>query len=80
MELFFFSHLVGKRILDHNNEKVATLTDLIVRINPDLGKSEEKYPQVAGLLAHSNGRDLWIEAEKVQSFDGKAFNFCPPPK
>lgn len=44
MALFIFTQLVGKPLLDTQQEKVATLKDIVVRINPDVGKSEETYP------------------------------------
>ncbi|MEI7555399.1 CBS domain-containing protein [Candidatus Chlorohelix sp.] len=69
MNLMFFSLLVGKSILDRNGEKIASLKDLIVRINPIVGKSEEKYPPLAGILAHSNSREFWIPAAQVQEFE-----------
>ncbi|NWJ44661.1 MAG: magnesium transporter [Chloroflexi bacterium] len=69
MNLMFFSLLVGKSILDRNGEKIASLKDLIVRINPIVGKSEEKYPPLAGILAHSNSREFWIPASQVQEFE-----------
>ena len=69
MNLMFFSLLVGKSILDRNGEKIASLKDLIVRINPIVGKSEEKYPPLAGILAHSNSREYWIPAAQVQEFE-----------
>lgn len=68
MNLLFFSQLLGKAIQDHHGEKVATLKDLIVRINPLVGKSEEKYPPVAGLLGQAAGREFWIPVSQVQSF------------
>jgi sporulation protein YlmC with PRC-barrel domain len=57
MTLFLFSQMVGKPILDTHREKVAVLKDVVVRINPDEGKSEETYPPLAGVLAHGAGRD-----------------------
>ncbi len=72
MTLVFFSQLVGKPVLDKNNEKVAILKDLIVRINTQVGKSEEKYPPVAGLLAQASGRTFWIPVSQVKSFSEKA--------
>ncbi len=69
MMLLFFSQLVGKAVRDRQGEKIAVLKDLIVRINPDVGKSEEKYPPVAGLLARASGREFWIPLDKVQLFE-----------
>lgn len=67
--LFFFSTLLGKPVLDQQGEKVATLKDLIVRINPEIGKSEEAYPPVAGLLAQTANREFWLPAHQIQDFD-----------
>ncbi|HEX2916270.1 MAG TPA: CBS domain-containing protein [Chloroflexia bacterium] len=69
MPLLFYSQLVGKAVLDKNGEKIASLKDLIVRINPVVGRSEEKYPPLAGLLAHTSGREFWIPVNQVESFD-----------
>jgi magnesium transporter len=71
MALLYYSTLASKPILDRNGEKVATLKDLIVRINPEVGKSEEKYPPLAGLLAQTNRRTFWIPASQVATFDEK---------
>jgi CBS domain-containing protein len=51
--------------VDTHQEKVATLKDVIVRINPELGTSEETYPQLSGLLVHAAGRDVWIPVSQV---------------
>jgi magnesium transporter len=66
--LLFFSQLVGQPIRDKNGDKIASLKDLIVRINPMVGKSEDKYPPVAGVLARISGRDFWIPASTVEGF------------
>ena len=71
MALLYYSTLASKPVLDRNGEKVAVLKDLIVRINPEAGKSEEKYPPLAGLLAQTNHRNFWIPASQVESFDEK---------
>ncbi len=71
MLLIFFSQIVGSPVLDKNGEKIASLKDLIVRINPFAGKSEEKYPPLAGLLAHTSRREFWIPINKVQTFEEK---------
>lgn len=71
MSLFYYSSLASKPILDRHGEKVAVLKDLIVRINPEAGKSEEKYPPLAGLLAQTNHRNFWIPAGQVETFDEK---------
>src|SRR6476619_2760620 len=71
MALLYYSTLASKPVLDRNGEKVAALKDLIVRINPEAGKSEEKYPPLAGLLAQTNRRSFWIPASQVETFDEK---------
>ncbi len=71
MALLYYSTLASKPVLDRHGEQVAILKDLIVRINPEAGKSEEKYPPLAGLLAQTNRRNFWIPASQVESFDEK---------
>jgi CBS domain-containing protein len=71
MALLYYSTLASKPVLDRHGEKVAILKDLIVRVNPVAGKSEEKYPPLAGLLAQTNHRNFWIPASQVESFDEK---------
>lgn len=71
MPLLIFSQLVGRPIVDTHQEKVATLKDVIVRINPELGTSEETYPQLSGLLVHAAGRDVWLPASQVATFTEK---------
>jgi magnesium transporter len=65
MSLLIFSQLIGRPIVDAHQEKVALLKDIMVRINPARGTSEEQYPPLAGLLAHTAGRDVWIPASQV---------------
>lgn len=69
MTLLIFSRLVGIPLLDTRQERVATLKDVVVRINPLVGKSEETYPPLAGLVAHTAHRDVWIPANQVASFE-----------
>ena len=67
MNLLFFSQLVGKPIQDRHGEKIASIKDLIVRIDPSMGKSEDRYPPVAGLLGRTGNREFWIPVSQVQS-------------
>ena len=67
--LLFLSRMLGRQIQDKHGEKIATLKDLIVRINPDEGKSEEKYPPLAGLVARANARSFFIPYAQVEQFD-----------
>ena len=69
MSLFIFSQMVGKPIFDPNREKLATLKDIVVYINPVEGKSEEVYPPLAGVLVHAAGRDVWVSARNVALFE-----------
>lgn len=69
MTLLMFSRLVGIPLLDTLQERVATLKDVVVRINPLVGKSEETYPPLAGLVAHTAHRDVWIPADQIASFE-----------
>ncbi|GCE15982.1 magnesium transporter MgtE N-terminal domain-containing protein [Tengunoibacter tsumagoiensis] len=68
MTLLMFSQLVGIPLLDARHEKVATLKDVIVSINPTVGKSEETYPALAGLIAHAAHRDFYIPAQQIAEF------------
>ena len=69
MSLFIFSQMIGKPIFDPNREKVAILKDIVVNVNPADGKSEETYPPLAGVLAHTASRDIWLPASQVASFE-----------
>lgn len=60
--------MVGRSIQDKHGEKIAILKDLIVRINPEEGKSEEKYPPLAGLVARANRRNFFIPYNQVEQF------------
>ncbi len=67
--LLILSRMIGRAVQDKNGEKIATLKDIIVRINPEEGKSEEKYPPLAGLVARQSGRDFFISYSLVRTFD-----------
>ncbi len=69
MSLFIFSQMIGKPIFDPNREKLAVLKDIVVYINPADGKSEELYPSLAGLLVYAAGRNVWVSAQNVSSFE-----------
>ncbi|MBA2676789.1 MAG: magnesium transporter [Ktedonobacteraceae bacterium] len=74
--LFIFSQLVGQPIKDPRGEKVAVLKDVIVHIDPREGKSDEMYPALAGLLVHTAGRDVWIPAAQVATFEEKSIRLA----
>ncbi len=76
MQLFIFSQLVGRPLLDTRQEKVATLKDIIVRVNPQAGTAEETYPRLSALLAHTAGRNIWIPASQVASFEERAIRLA----
>jgi len=76
MELFIFSQLVGISLVDNHREKVAALKDVVVRVNPQAGTSEETYPPLAGLLAHTAGRDVWIPVGQVAAFEDHAIQLA----
>src|SRR5215472_1440147 len=76
MQLFIFSQLVRRPLLDTRQEKVATLRDVIVRVNPLAGTTEETYPRLSALLAHTAGRDIWIPASQVASFEERAIRLA----
>ncbi len=69
MALLMFSRLIGIPLLDTRQERVATLKDVVVRIDPALGKSEDSYPPLAGLVARAVNREVWIPANQVASFE-----------
>lgn len=66
--LFFLSRLINRPLQDSNGEKIAILKDLIVRINPEEGKSADKYPPLAALVARIGGRDFFIPYSQVSHF------------
>lgn len=66
--LFFLSRLLNRPVQDSSGEKIAVLKDLIVRINPEEGRSQEKYPPLAGLVARINGRDFFVPYSQVANF------------
>ncbi len=72
MDLFMFSQMVGKPIVDSHREKIASLKDIIVRINPENGTTEETYPQVAGIVMHTAGRGVWLPASHIATFEERA--------
>ncbi|GAC1363155.1 MAG: CBS domain-containing protein [Ktedonobacteraceae bacterium] len=74
--LFIFSQIIGKPIEDPHGEKVALLKDVIVQIDPQEGKSAEIYPPLAGLLIHTAGRDVWIPAAQVATFEDRAIRLA----
>jgi magnesium transporter len=69
MALLIFSRLIGIPLLDTRQERVAVLKDVVVRIDPSLGKSEDNYPPLAGLVARAINRDVWIPSQQVASFE-----------
>jgi CBS domain-containing protein len=66
--LLFLSRLVGRPLQDSQGEKIAILKDLIVRINPEEGKSPDKYPPLAALVARTGGRDFFVPFVQVTHF------------
>lgn len=74
MTLLMFSQLTGTPVLDTNHERVAVLKDIVVRIQPELGKSEETYPSLAGLVAHTAGRDFWLPANQIAAAEDRYFS------
>lgn len=66
--LYFLSRLLSRPVQDSSSEKIAVLKDLIVRINPEEGRSQEKYPPLAGLVARINGRDFFVPYSQVANF------------
>lgn len=69
MKLFIFSQMIGKPVFDPQREKVAVLKDIVVNVNTAEGKSEETYPPLAGVLAHTAGRNFWLPARQVAIFE-----------
>ncbi len=62
-EMLFLSQLIGQTILDKQNEKIASIKDVIVRIGT------QTYPPVSGLVARASGRDFFISISQIQSLD-----------
>lgn len=58
--IFYVSRLLGGVIRDQNGEKVATLRDLVVGLDPT-----EPYDHVKGVIAAFRGRSLYIPWSQV---------------
>ncbi|HEX5503831.1 MAG TPA: CBS domain-containing protein [Thermomicrobiales bacterium] len=57
--LFYLSSVLGKPIVDRQGERLGTVKDLLVRLGRDT------HPPVAGLVAHTQGRDVFLPRAQV---------------
>src|SRR5579883_1034914 len=65
LPVLYLSQLLGNAIRDEQGEKVATLRDLVVRLDPD-----EPYDRVKGLVATISRRSVYLPWEYVGALDG----------
>lgn len=63
--VLYLSQLLGREVRDRGGEKVATLRDLVVRLDPD-----EPFDRVKGLLATISRRSFYIPWEFVGRLEG----------
>ncbi len=61
--MFFLSQVLGRPIRDMHGERIATVRDLIVRID------DKPYPTVTGLVARQGRRQFFIKASQISSLD-----------
>src|SRR5579871_2116508 len=64
---FFLSQLLGRDVRDPLGEKVGTLKDLVVRLDP-----AEPYDRVMGLVARFGRRTVYIKWDHVATVDARA--------
>ena len=65
LPVLYLSQLLGKAIRDERGEKVATLRDLVVRLDPD-----EPFDRVKGLVATISRRSVYLPWDYVGALDG----------
>jgi CBS domain-containing protein len=58
------SRLLRRPVAAHGGESLGRLADVIVRLRGD------SYPLVTGLVAAVGGREIFVPADQVSSFDG----------
>jgi len=64
LPVIYLSQLLGGEVRDQQGDKVATLRDLVVRLDP-----AEPYDRVIGLVAVIRGRSLYIPWDHVGAID-----------
>lgn len=59
--LFFLSTVLGRPLVDGQDERLGTIKDLIVRLDND------RHPPVSALVAHTQGRDVYLPRSSIES-------------
>ncbi|MBI2863052.1 MAG: magnesium transporter [Chloroflexi bacterium] len=70
--MLYLSQIIGRSIRDRQNEAIATIKDLIVRLG------EEAYPPVVGLIARTGARDFfvpWVQVAELTERGAKLSTF-----
>src|SRR5438477_9687197 len=65
-EAIFASLLVGAPVLDRRGERVATVQDLIARLDLEV---RERYPPLTGMVVQVAGRDVFLPWSHVDGLD-----------
>jgi len=60
--MLYLSQAIGRPVRDQNGEPIGTVADLIVAIG-------DRYPPVTGLVARTNGREIFLHWRSVTSLD-----------
>lgn len=60
----FLSELIGRSLAEKSGQQLGRLADVIVRLNG------EQYPQVIGLVAAVERRQVFVPIDQVASFEG----------
>ena len=60
--MLYLSQVLGRPILDHDGERVATIKDVIVRLG------EEDHPPVTGFVARYRRRDFFLPRWRMAEF------------
>lgn len=61
--MFYLSQILGQPIFDAENEKIASVRDVIVRYG------EQDYPSLVGLVARYRRRDFFMSRKRLASVD-----------
>src|ERR1043165_2992843 len=61
--MLYVSQIIGRPIFDIRREKIATISDVIVRYG------DEEYPPVVGLVARYRRRNFFIAARDFKDLD-----------
>jgi magnesium transporter len=65
LPVLYLSQLLGNAVRDERGEKVATLRDLVVRLDPD-----EPFDRVKGLVTTISRRSVYMPWEYIGALDG----------